>query len=81
MPRTASPLDEPATIPMMKTLLPLTLSLAALCSRAFAADPEDLHAWYRPDGIKPEGANVRARENSAASCAGRSLGRIVGTSG
>ncbi len=61
---------------MNRSLYLSTCLLAA--SVAFAAEPENLHSWYRTDGLKTEGANVRAWENTAASGAGRSLVRIVG---
>jgi hypothetical protein len=62
---------------MNRLLFASTFLLAA--SVAVAAEPENLHAWYRPDALKTDGANIRAWENSAASGAGRSLSRIAGS--
>lgn len=59
----------------MKTLLLLTLTLAI---RAFSAELENLHARYRTDGIRAEGAEIRSWENAAASGAGKALSKVVG---
>jgi len=61
----------------MNRLLFISTCLLAT-SVAFSAEPENLHAWYRPDGLKTEGANVRAWENAAASGTPKSLGRAAG---
>ncbi|MEO6755552.1 MAG: membrane dipeptidase, partial [Chthoniobacteraceae bacterium] len=62
----------------MKTFLAhLALLAAFLCSaNAAAPDPAKLHAWYRDEGVKSDGARITAWEN--ASGAARALTRVLG---
>jgi sialidase-1 len=61
---------------LLRSFAALVLSLCAV--RAAEPDAARLHAWYRADGVKADGAHITSWENAATPAPARALTHVVG---